>query len=249
MITNMKRPNSDPVTLNNIAVQQLENNDFSSASELLKVALRMILPKQDNEPANDLNVPPSQLVDFRWSKNANMCSSGKIRDKTSQNRYIFARGVFIVRWAQKNRKMMRTGNTPLSSDVKASIIYNAALASHLQASQENNYISLQIRAQSLYRLSQNILREARNKGNRSKLCLQNFFHVAILNNLGQLSYELVDYELSTKYFNQLKRNLHFLKSKRKGSILLWQETGYCQNDLAGMFSNTAIMVPNTAPCA
>lgn len=240
----MKRQHFDPITLNNIAVQHLENDDFSSAFNLLKITLQIIFTIEDENPAA---TNTSESIDFQWSKNVGLFAKCKLNDGNCMNRYVFPRGMFTIRKTQEKRTM-RAGRN-LNSDVKVAIIYNAAVACHLLSLEKHCNTPLQLRAQSLYRLSQNILREARNKGFKSKLCFQKFFHVAILNNLGQLSYELVEYESSANYFSQLEKNLYFLKRKTKGNSLLWQGTGYSQKDLAGMFSNTVIKVPNTAPCA
>lgn len=66
--------------------------------------------------------------------------------------------------------------------------------------------------------------------------------MAILNNLGQLSYELVDYECSKICFDQLHRNVMHLLKYEKPNV-------YTKSDLNGMIANSIVDIPTTAPCA
>merc|ERR1711862_439690 len=157
--------------------------------------------------------------------------------------FMFSRAMFVYDLNPQKRRHLRR---QLSSDVKAVIIYNTGLAFQLMA-KEKNETSILSKATAMYRLSQTILRNANERGAKSKLCFNHFFHVALLNNLGQISYELVDYGASGHYFGQLELNLKHIVSRSKsgkGGISLFEKS-----DMLGMMSNTVVEIPNTAPCA
>ena len=211
----------DLIALNNMAVQQLEEGDFKGVNRLLSVALRLIMtPYGDNEKA-------SRAIQFSWSKGAPIPRKLDEEDEHFGT-FIYSRGVLL-----KDCKP----NTDPTGEEKSAILYNAALVAHLLAMQTSESLLLR-RAQALY------IHSRRAAGAKSTLYSKHFFHVAILNNLGQISYELADHELSKAYFLGLKATLHFLMRKEDGKPVL-----YSRSDLLRMLSNFIMESPITAPCA
>lgn len=215
------------IDLNNAAVRQIEDGDFRSATEILTGALRLMMIQHSKEKGLG-----SKTTRFIWSKN-NLGSLKQLKndDDDKIGTFIFARGMFV------HGTVTRGGAL---GEIKAVITYNAALAAHLLAVETCNS-TLLAKAHALYRLTRACLKKQRERGDKSRLCNQHFFHMAILNNLGQLSYELVDYECSKTCFDQLHRNLmHLLK---------YEKPVYAQSDLNGMIANSIVSMPTTAPCA
>merc|ERR1712150_265462 len=106
---------------------------------------------------------------------------------------------------------------------------------------ENNDSNILSKARDTYSLSQTWVREASGNGIVSKLCFDYDFHVILLNNLGQISYELVDYGASSYFFNQLSLNLNHIASQPKNEI------NFKNCDMNGMKSNVIVELPNAAP--
>ena len=170
---------------------------------------------------------PVSSLQFSWSGDAPIPS--RPNDDEAIGAFVYARGMFV------------TGSRGSLEEAKAVISYNAALAAHLLGL-ETSESFLQTRAQYLYKLSRALLRKQQAKGSKmSKLLYAHFFHMAILNNLGQISIELVDYESSKSCFEMLLTNLKHIMSKTK--------TVYGQEDLQGMLSNSIVILPTTAPAA
>mmetsp|Transcript_1047 Transcript_1047/g.1337 ORF Transcript_1047/g.1337 Transcript_1047/m.1337 type:complete len:240 (-) Transcript_1047:55-774(-) len=239
----MAQPHLDLIQLNNIGVQNIEQSDIKAASDILATAVKLIL-KDDASKPKPIECPSSKHIRFEWSKIANLGISAKCCEM-SVGQYVFSRGMYI--YGQQSKKTYDP--VDLSSDAKAAIVYNAGLAYHLLAVEKSDSLLLR-KASHMYRYSQSILRKANRKGSHSKLCFNYFFHVSILNNLGQISYELVDYNASTQYFDKLKLNLkHLIAKSMSPEIASRQRNTFHQNDLRGMISNTVIEIPNTAPCA
>lgn len=226
----------DPIELNNMGVQSLEHGNYDYASDLLTLAVRLIVKTSNiDENHSQQHRLQSKYNTFRWSINA---PQEKKESDLSIGTFTFSRGMFI-----NVRKRHTVCN--LSSDMKAVIAYNTGLSFHLLAT-ENNDSTLLVKAGKMYRLSQSILRESIKKGSpMSKLCLNYFFHVVLLNNLGQLSYELVDYEASGYYFEHLEMNLKHLVLKG----MPYDGGAFDRRDFLGMISNTIVNLPNAAPCA
>merc|ERR1739844_609695 len=116
--------------------------------------------------------------------------------------------------------------------IKAVIFYNAALTHHLLATFDHDSdLSLQ-RAKILYGWSLKLLKN-RHHSNRRGFPL---LHMTLLNNLGHVSYNMVDYSTSKKCFDQLHRNLINNRRTIKGTNLY-------QNDLIAMHFNTVMDSP------
>jgi len=265
----------NPIVLNNLAVEELEGKDFRSACTLLEKATEIILEDSSIESLSSKKMIQEQMLffskrrSFEWSKIIQLPD----RSSSGVGNFIFTRAMSIRNLRRRDSKMSPTkqqNNSIHTTDDKAVILYNTALAIQLQAVEEQKPdLALQTRARNLYLLSQAMLRKSGESGFKSKLCFTHFFHIAILNNLGQISYDLVDYRSSAHCFGLLSNNLKYLVQKRKikknskninsassfsgnssiTSIALWKVTGYGQSDIAGMFSNTIVQTPTTAPCA
>lgn len=230
----------DPIELNNMAVKNLEHNDTKSACELLTTAAKIILNTSAvlRRSTRPLQENLSKHTRFEWSDVTYSALKPSPRSNDPFGTFLFSRAMFVHDRNPTTRHCRRQ----LSADAKAAIAYNAGLAFHILAIKQNDSRLLS-KAGSMYSLSQTILRKAGEKGYTSKLCFHSFFHIVLLNNLGQMSYMLVDYEASTHYFGQLELNLRYITSRPK------HENAFDSNDMLGMMSNTFVDVPDTAPCA
>mmetsp|Transcript_26212 Transcript_26212/g.39687 ORF Transcript_26212/g.39687 Transcript_26212/m.39687 type:complete len:233 (+) Transcript_26212:227-925(+) len=223
------------IEFNNNAVRQLENYDYPLAHQLLRQALKLcktIIKKQLQRTEAQMQ---RQIVSYEWSSQK-ITSSKKI---LKEERFIFSRGIYI--------------HTPsnCSDMIKAILCYNNALVYHLlatsvtkltTATSTKNYDLYLQRAKLLYRLSGGILKQLQPVlSEQENLRL---LHVAIWNNLGIISYDLVDYPATKNCFHQLNRNLKCFQSKDSiASFDLYQ------NDILAMYCNAMLDVPTTAPCA
>eukprot|EP00547_Thalassionema_nitzschioides_P002756 CAMPEP_0194215768 /NCGR_PEP_ID=MMETSP0156-20130528/17790_1 /TAXON_ID=33649 /ORGANISM="Thalassionema nitzschioides, Strain L26-B" /LENGTH=227 /DNA_ID=CAMNT_0038944373 /DNA_START=18 /DNA_END=701 /DNA_ORIENTATION=+ len=227
-----------------MGVRHIEENDKTSACDLLSTAVKLILKADSTGSSSTERNSPVKCNHFEWS-NATNNSFPEKPCEVAVEQYVFSRGMYV--YCQRSK--MRHQSFNLSSDAKAAIAYNAGLAYHLLAIEKSDSILLR-KASHMYRFSQSILRKANKSGSYSKLCFNYFFHVSILNNLGQISYDLVDYSASTQYFGKLKLNLKHLIAKSMSAELSSRKwDAFNQNDLRGMISNTVIDIPTTAPCA
>lgn len=234
------------IELNNMGVRHMEENDIASACDLLSTAVKLILNFEASCSSPAERESPKKCNRFRWSKvtGGSVSISGK-GSVVAVGQYVFTRGMYVYGRHSKTRQE----SFHLNSDTKAAIAYNAGLAYHLLAIEKSDSLLLS-KASHMYRFSQSILRKANKNGSYSKLCFNYFFHVSILNNLGQISYELVDYSASAQYFQKLKLNLKHLIAKSMSPELSSRKLdAFNQNELRGMISNTVIEIPNTAPCA
>jgi len=224
----------DPIELNNIAVQHLEHSNTSVACKILATVVKLLLNTPMNYcPENKF----SNSIRFQWSKVAYDIKTPN-RNELPGNTFMFSRAM-IVHDCCTTRQMTFQ---ELCSDAKAAIVYNAGLAFHL-AAMENNDSTFLPKARTTYILSQTILRKASENGITSTLCFDYDFHVILLNNLGQTSYELVDYDASSYYFDQLLLNLNHMASQPTS------KKSFENSDMVGMASNVIIDPPNAAPCA
>lgn len=227
------------IEINNQAVRQLENNSYPLAHQLIRKALNLcktIMKKQLQRTEEQMQ---RQTVSYEWSSQR-ITSSPKIM---KEERFIFSRGIFIH------------SPSNCSDMIKAILCYNNALVYHLLAtsitktklirttatSTKKHDLYLQ-RAKLLYRLSGGILKQLQPVlSEQENLRL---FHVAIWNNLGIISYDLVDYRATKNCFHQLNRNLTcFQNTNSIASCDLYQ------NDILAMYCNAMLDVPTTAPCA
>jgi len=237
---------SDPIELNNVGVRNLESNDITSACEQLTRAVKLVLRTQNTTSSRKSlklrGMQSNKCISFRWSKDTPLSKS---KDETQTGTYTFSRGMLVY----ETSKTKYDARCTLSSDVMAAICYNAGLAFHHAATRRNESLLLK-KALTMYQLSQTILRRANRRDAKSRLCHSFFFHVALLNNLGQLSYELVDYQASRYYFGHLESNVRFLVSKASSIKSSPKEgTTYSPENLIGMMSNAIIAMPNAAPVA
>lgn len=208
----------NPVHLNNLAVRQMEDGDFLSANQLFKVALSLMVLPENKRVA----VPATKTI-FSWSKDAPIPVIQHADE--SIGTFLFSRAVIIK-------------STGVSRECKAAILYNSALVAHLVAMAGKPIdASLLRRAKLLYSLSRTVLK----KFQRSALLHKLFIHMAILNNLGQLSYELADYECCRCCFEHLHKIIRCLNKACCGV--------YCKRELLGMVRNATLETPITAPCA
>mmetsp|Transcript_26320 Transcript_26320/g.39868 ORF Transcript_26320/g.39868 Transcript_26320/m.39868 type:complete len:230 (+) Transcript_26320:452-1141(+) len=222
-----------PVVLNNIAVQNLEQGNTEFACKIFASAVKLILSAPMDFSSTEQMF--SKSAHFSWS-NVVYDNIKTRRNETSDRTFMFSRAICIENYSPT------ADLTQLSNDMKAGIIYNTGLAFHLIA-MENNDSNFLSKARDTYSLSQTILREASMNGIISKLCFDYNFHVILLNNLGQISYELVDYDASSYFFYQLSVNLNHIASQPKNEI------NFENCDMNGMKSNVIVELPNAAPCA
>eukprot|EP00546_Thalassionema_frauenfeldii_P011865 CAMPEP_0178910410 /NCGR_PEP_ID=MMETSP0786-20121207/9083_1 /TAXON_ID=186022 /ORGANISM="Thalassionema frauenfeldii, Strain CCMP 1798" /LENGTH=216 /DNA_ID=CAMNT_0020582661 /DNA_START=87 /DNA_END=733 /DNA_ORIENTATION=+ len=216
-----------------MAVQNLEYNDTKSACEFLTTAVKVILntsaifrrstrPQQENL---------SIYTHFEWSDATYFELKSSPQNNDPFGTFLFSRAMFV----HDRNPTTRPCRRHLSADAKAAIVYNAGLTFHILAIKQNDSRLLS-KAGSMYSLSQTILRKAAETGYNSKLCFHSFFHIVLLNNLGQMSYMLVDYDASSHYFGQLELNLRYITSRPK------HENTFDSNDMLGMMSNTFVDV-------
>mmetsp|Transcript_10620 Transcript_10620/g.15636 ORF Transcript_10620/g.15636 Transcript_10620/m.15636 type:complete len:238 (+) Transcript_10620:40-753(+) len=200
------------IILNNKAVQNLETKNYNTSIQLLRRAITICQITNNDEPQTT-----EPVSFFQWSSRI-----GSL-EKEGRGCFVFNRGVFI--------RSMATS----TEIVKAVILYNTALVYHMFAKLDQNCDQHLQRAKLLYALSARILKKEQSQ--RLQL-----FHMAIMNNLSQVSYDMVDYQTSKKCLDQLQQNiLHLHRTKKR--------TGFCPRDLMAMHFNTLVDVPMTAPCA
>lgn len=223
------------VDCNNHALDQLvKNNNILFARDLLETAVECVsasddIPKSSVSTQNQLE-DDSELSNYRF----NWTSAANYTETKSQT-FIFSRGLQITPNFDDDK-------VPVDYDCKAAIFYNAGILFHLigHLTNDSSYLT---RAMDLYISSQSILRNALGQGKRSVLCFQHCLHVALLNNLGQISYELIDYDATEYYFQNLKLNLKYFVARET------KEGAIDGTDYMGMVSNTMIDIPIMAPSA
>lgn len=246
----------DPILyFNNHALNILENNNNKSnimvCCELLETAVALISKNNDDEESMSSSFVVSQeqrqdnekeeslCYNFQWSKSFSCKTNADFKT------FIFSKGLKIL------LDNHHSGLSKLNHDCKAAIFYNAGLVLHLMAYVSNDSWYL-IRAKQMYCSSQAILRNTfetrENDGSIPLICLQNYLHIALLNNLGQISYELAEFDATEHYFHHLNLNLnHFVP---KAQRLIVKEEGMIDTtDFAGMVSNTMLDIPIMAPTA
>lgn len=235
------------LSLNNSAVHSLEINEVSYACELIGIAMKLIQnqSKYRSSSSSLQNESSSKCYSFRWS-NTSSLSTQILNSPDPNNYFLFKRGLFI--FDNKNHK--NSNNLNLSTDIIAAISYNAGLIFQLFAIKRNK-ISLLSKAGNFYRLSQAVLRKANERGIKSKLCFCFFFHVPLLNNLGQLCYDLVDYQSSAYYFDRIQKQLHQLIERSEVPVASQQRktNHFTHTDLLKMLANTIVEIPTLAPAA
>lgn len=221
----------NPVELSNMAVDQLEDGDFKAAEKLLRAALTCLvhMPKRGDEKNPKKR---SRAAHFSWGKEAPAPNNSQTHDFIGT--FVYSRG---MRMDHSNH-----GIPEITGEVKAVIAYNAALATHLLAI-ETSESALLRKAHSFYTLSNRALSKLCSGGAKPALCFSVHFHMAILNNQGQVSYQLVDYRSSKVCFEMLAKNVKFLMGRNHISH------DYCPTDLRGMLGNSLLDTPTTAPCA
>lgn len=222
----------NPIALNNMAVHQLEDGDFKAAEQILAGALACLvkMSRRSESP----NKKRSRAVHFSWSKEAPTPNNSDTDDDLIGT-FIYSRGMFL--------NQTKHGTPEVTGEVKAVIAYNAALATHLLAI-ETSESALLRKALAFYNLSHKALRKLCSGGAKPALCFKLHFHMVILNNQGQLTYQLVDYRSSQLCFKQLAKNVRFLMGRKNSS-----SRAYCPTDMRGMLGNSLIETPTTAPCA
>jgi len=243
----------DAISFNNSAVRSLEEDEVSSACEFIAIAIKIV--QNDNElkrqsPSSSQNEPSSKYYNFQWAENSSLPTEINKADE-SVGYFLFTRGMYIstLRRDNHNNKRARYSHH-LNSDVGAAISYNAGLIFQLFAIKRRSYTLLD-KAGNFYRQSQAILRKANERGVKSKLCFKFFFHVPLLNNLGQLCYELVDYQSCSYYFDRIHENLEHLIERLNCPDTSQQKNVkiYHRTDLLNMLSNTIVDIPVTSPAA
>mmetsp|Transcript_2513 Transcript_2513/g.3696 ORF Transcript_2513/g.3696 Transcript_2513/m.3696 type:complete len:259 (-) Transcript_2513:68-844(-) len=240
------------IILSNKAVQQLEssNDNYHSARQLLRQALTIIICQIVDVQQDSSKKSPAASF-FQWSSQiSTITKNEELDDETTTTGFVFTRGIYI-----------RSLTTRLEI-VKAAICYNTALTHHLLATTQlddsNHYTTttdqLLQQAKLFYSRSAQILRNVNEPGEKRRLLLR-LLHMVILNNLGQVSYVLVDYHTSQECLDQLQRNIilyysiHRRRTKKKKKRTC-NPTGFCpHDDLIAMHFNTLLDVPMTAPGA
>lgn len=221
MKQNLHNLRKSSIVLSNKAVQHLEKRDYQIAVHLLQKALsihQLCMKHTGNIGVRSTAPAPT----FKWSSKLTALGSKE------RERSIFSRGIFIASTRTPNEVIM------------AVVAYNAALTHHLWASLHNNSgLSLE-RAKLLYSVSGQALKQQQAKKTSLQLC--KVLHLATLNNLGQVSFDLVDYRTSQKCFDLLRRDLAYIYQMKNRS-------NFCISDLVAMLFNTLLDVPIAAPCA
>lgn len=229
----MMSPHSDPITLSNIAVKCMQNGDIRDANILLNSALRLLVVI--DRTASSSKSAPS--IRFSWSQHAAIVRNGS-SEIENIGAFMYSRGAVLD---VSHQPKFDLGP---KSEERAVILYNAALAAHLLAHMTAKSAMMN-RAKSLYILSQHVLRSRRETGVNSSLCNKHFFHIAILNNLGQINYELAEFALAKKYFANTKHIFQCMAASRRSE----ENQIYCMSDLKGMRQNAIMEMPTAAACA
>lgn len=210
-----------PIQLNNRAVQLMEDGDLSSANQLLKTALRIVAMPQNKKET----VVCATNASFSWSGAATIVHNKASEEAESHGTFLFSRTILI-----------KSGVA--SRECKAAMVFNAGLVAHMLATITPSPQSAMLRkAKTLYSLSRSILKRFRTSVLFHKL----FIHMAILNNIGHLSYELADFACCRCCFDHLRLAI---VSHRKfcGGV-------YDELEQRGMVGNAMFETPTTAPCA
>ena len=177
----------------------------------------------------------SHSIRFSWSQPAVIEKNGSLGEENT-GLFVYTRGG-VLRGGPRS-------NLGPTSEERAVIVYNAALAAHLLANVTAKSAVMN-RAKSLYILSRHILTTSRATGAKSSLWNKHFFHIAILNNLGQINYELTEFAIAKKYFACTKQIVTYLATSRQSE----DSEIYCISDLKGMRGNAILDMPTTAACA
>lgn len=217
---------NDPVKLNNAAVHRMEGGDFQSAGLLLKLALSLVA--RSDRKRGDTATITTVKSKFAWSTEVPTHKLGLLGPgkRFEFGIFLFTKGILI-------------SSTAVSRESKAAILYNAALVTHLMAvwGPIQGHSALLRRAKKLYNLSRILLK----RFPKSMLLHKLFIHMAILNNLGHLSYGLVDYECCRFYFDFLYKTI------KCGETAC--TVAFDQHDIQGMAGNSVFVTPTAAPCA
>mmetsp|Transcript_23764 Transcript_23764/g.34038 ORF Transcript_23764/g.34038 Transcript_23764/m.34038 type:complete len:223 (-) Transcript_23764:246-914(-) len=180
------------VQLNNQGVKALESNgDAEIAHDYFKASID-VLTRSLSRKSQDVKQRTGAMEEsdaiFEWSH--------RIHNLYQQtDRFVYARALHIIP-ATNSDDLIDFAHE------SAAIVFNLALVFHLIGLQRNRMEYLQ-RAMGFYEISQTI----RFKTSISS-CQQIAVHdLAILNNLGQLHYELCNYHFSREYFNMVAKEL------------------------------------------
>lgn len=222
----MIQQRKDPIALSNRAVQCMEDGDIRYANFLLNTALHLLID------ADITGTESLQEINFSWSNHAKILRKGVFNDASS-DLFLYSRGGIIERGRQPDLG-------PVGEE-RAIILYNAALAAHLQSylTADSTLIN---RAKSLYILSRQVLAKRRKTGAKSILCSDFFFHVPLLNNLGHINYDLTEFALTRLYFATVKPIILMLSKAHEHD----NESIFCCSDLNGMKSNVIMEMPIAA---
>lgn len=234
------------IQYNNRAVQELELYDYEKAYVLLKKAIMMIAKKQPNHKTKISRCPndSDSVVQFQWSPNDSTRTSSVANAHNDGGRFIFYRGIYIL------PSLYTT--VAYGCHIKAAMLYNCALAHHLLAPLLDHTTpdAMLQQSQRLYFASQNLMqkyqaqqrKQQRSNTIRINKCFLRLFHVAVWNNMGQISLDLVNYTAFQCCLERLDRYLHRHAAKKTVFIA-------DGNDLAEMHRNVLMNVPTAAPVA
>lgn len=225
-----------PIGLSNMALQRMEAGDFESAHKMLRVAVNILVTTIPATAINGNDTNIAREIRFSWSDYLPTHPKlSKINEEQQIDTFIYLKGMFVSDHSNPNNKSS-------IGEAKVVIIYNAALAAQLLGIKKSESALLK-QAQALYHLARSVLRKRRELGDWSLLCSKYFFHMAILNNFGAVSFQLTEYDISKSCFERLKKNLMLLLIRGRG------QKYYTHTELVGMMTNSIVEPPLTAPCA
>jgi tetratricopeptide (TPR) repeat protein len=220
------------IELNNQAAALIGNGQFKSSFPALTSALKMskkyLIDFADHEEdQNSAPVKQTSLDECMLANNSSVQDDEQEElsddDAVDQGYYIYNRAIHIS--ASFIEETTRHHSIVMVSVVA---IFNLALAHHLTAIEEKNFLLLR-KAAKLYELSHNMQIEEEWMENTS------LFTMAIINNLGLIYRCLDESETSGKCFQQLLSTLMFF-------IDCGLENKRAVSEFAGFFRNTSYLI-------
>jgi hypothetical protein len=233
----------EAIGLNNRGVALLEAGELCGARDAFLRSLENLAKAVLNQGKIE-NVDHSTWrndhIQFSWSADCVLVEveGGEEDDRPATCAFGCYRGVYV------NYSPSEFCD-PHLNELSAVVVFNTALSTQLLAMNQSES-DLLLRSRELYMMSLRLLRRDNDYKQRS-LSAGLTFNLVLINNLGQLSYELVDFSEGRKYFDELAMLLLCPFIPRNQNICRTGQLEEC--DLKGIMLNVMLHAPSTAPCA
>lgn len=242
---------SEAIEMNNLGVTFLQKGKLSESLELFQGALQMMMflsqgikAVAGNEESTttelfeeDLRIKKARHHLAQYDENSARCRRSKKRRSSISKMDVVARGIddFVF------TKAMYLPTTTLENEnytyqLKSSVVlFNTALAIHLQPGDMN-----QVKAETLYRMSYDIASNVNinNSTSNSPSSSPDYDQIAklvirllmgLLNNMGQISYNLGNFARSRQLFEALSNFIGSLPNSENDPTLAEEKRGLLLN--------------------